>query len=61
MNLRSSQKYICGLADKEMSRAPALYAGRPGKPNLMGSNPDLADLNPGRVKPMTLKLILVTS
>ena len=29
-------------------------------PKVMGSNLDLAFSNPGRVKPMTLKLILVT-
>ena len=37
------------------------HIGRLGNRNLLGSNPDSVGLNPGRVKPMTLKLILVVS
>ena len=45
----------------QMSRASASHSDRSGNPKVAGSNPDLAFSNPGRVKPMTLKLILVAS
>ena len=44
-----------------MSRAPTSNAGRSGNLKITGSSPDPADLISGRVKPTTLKLILVTS
>ena len=44
-----------------MSRASASRSGRSGNPNLVCLSADLASLNLGRIKPMTLKLILVTS
>ena len=42
-----------------MSRAPASGSGRLGNPKITGLSPEPAGLNPGQVKPMTLKLILV--
>ena len=45
----------------QLSRAPASRAGRSRNPKIMGSSPDPVDSISGRVKPMTLKLILVTS
>ena len=44
-----------------MSRAPASRAGRSWNPKMAGSNLDPVDSISGRVIPMTLKLILVTS
>ena len=44
-----------------MNRAPTSRTGRSGNPNLAGSNLDPVGLNPSRVKPMTFKLIPVTS
>ena len=44
-----------------MSRASASCSGRSGKLNVTGSNLELAFSNPGRVKPMTVKLIIVPS
>ena len=42
-----------------MSRGSASCSRRSGYPNLAGSSLEPADSNPGLVKPMTLKLILV--
>ena len=44
-------------SDGQMSREHRLYISRFGR----SVNPNLTDLNPGRVKPMTLILICVTS
>ena len=44
-----------------MSRAPASHSGRLGNPKIAGSNLEPAGLKYGRVKPKTLKLILVAS
>ena len=44
-----------------MSRVPASRAGRSKNPKISGSIPKPAGSNPGRVKPMTFKLILVAS
>ena len=44
-----------------MSRASASRAGRSGNPILIGSSLESLGSNPGRVKPMTLRLILVVS
>ena len=43
-----------------MSRALASRSVRSGNPNIVGLSAEPAGLNPDRVKPMTLKLILVT-
>ena len=47
--------------DGQMSRAPASHAGRSGNPKITVSSPDPVGLISGPVKPVTLKLILVTS
>ena len=44
-----------------MSRAPASHFGRSGNPKIAGSSPEPVGSKPDRVKPMTLKLILVAS
>ena len=49
--------HACTRRGAQMSRVSR--AGRSGNLNLAGSNLDPAGLNPGRVKPMALKLILV--
>ena len=47
--------------DCRMSRALASHSGRLMNLKIVSSNPEPIGLNPGRVKRMTLKLILVTS
>ena len=47
--------------DGRMSGASVSRSGRLANPNAAGSNPDLVGLNPGQVKQMTLKLIIVAS
>ena len=44
-----------------MTKMLASRFGRLGNPKVAGSNPDLVFLNPGQIKPMTLKSILVAS
>ena len=44
-----------------MSRTPSSHSGRSGNPKIMGSSQEHVALKPGRVKSMTLKLILVNS
>ena len=46
--------YSATRREGRMSRASVPHSGRARNPNLAGSNP-------GRIKPMTLKLILVAS
>ena len=43
-----------------MSRVSVSRSGGLGNSNLAGSNLDLVGLNPGGVKPITLKLLLLT-
>ena len=43
-----------------MIRAPTSRSRKSGNPKIVGSSPEPAGLYPGRVKPMTLKLILIT-
>ena len=45
----------------QVSRASAFHSGRSGNAKVACSIPDLAFSNPGRVKPMISKLILVAS
>ena len=45
----------------QMNRAPAFLSGRSGNPKIAGSSPEPIGLSPGRVKPMTFKLIRDTS
>ena len=52
--------FITGRSGRR-SRANASHSGRSGNLNIMGSNPDIAFSNPGRVKPMTLRLIIGAS
>ena len=44
-----------------MSEASTSRSGILGNPKVVGSNPDLAFSNPGRVKPITLELMLAAS
>ena len=44
-----------------MSRAPVSRSGRSGNLKIAGSSPVPKGLNPGRVKPMPLKLVLFAS
>ena len=43
-----------------MSKASTSHSGRSGNPKVAGSSLDIVVLNAGRVKPMSLQLILVT-
>ena len=55
---------VCGHGTsrgRQMSRAPASCSGRLGNLKIVGSSLQPAALKAGRVKAMTLKLILVTS
>ena len=61
-----SYTYVCVCPCKtsrvgQMSRAPTSCVGRLGKPKIAVSSPEPAGSKPVRVKPMTLKLILVAS
>ena len=44
-----------------MSRAPVFCSGRSGNPKVEDLSLEPAGLKPGRVKPKTLKLILIAS
>ena len=44
-----------------MSRMPASRSERSGNPKIVGLSPEYVGSKPGRVKPKTLKLILVAS
>ena len=47
------------FAPAESVERPAPILGDRVNPKIMGSSPEHAALKPGRVKPITLKLILV--
>ena len=49
------------VINSRMSRVPASHSGGSGLPKISGLGPEPVGLNPGQVKSMTLKLILVTS
>ena len=56
----SLKRYMLISRDRRMSKASAFRSGRLGNLKVVGSNAALTFfLNPGRVKPMTIKLILV--
>ena len=44
-----------------MSRVPASYSWKSGNPKIAGSSPESTGLNPGQVKVVTIKFILVPS